>query len=80
MKIEPCLHGGHDLKTFNNAGPSITEDHYMINPLTRIDLPSIESLIAEIWGHAEIWGQVLISRFQICTDLGSGLDITSLTA
>ncbi|MDP2751755.1 MAG: AAA-like domain-containing protein [Rhodocyclaceae bacterium] len=35
------------MKTFNNAGPSIAEDHYMIEPLARIDLPSIESMIAE---------------------------------
>ncbi|MDP2752177.1 MAG: AAA-like domain-containing protein [Rhodocyclaceae bacterium] len=35
------------MKTFNNAGPSVQEMHYMINPLDRIDLSTIESLIAE---------------------------------
>ena len=33
------------MKKFNTAGPSIANDHYMIDPLTRFDLPEIESLI-----------------------------------
>ncbi len=33
------------MKKFNTAGPSIADDHYMIDPLTRFDLPEIESLI-----------------------------------
>jgi hypothetical protein len=33
------------MKKFNTAGPSIAGDHYMIDPLTRFDLPEIESLI-----------------------------------
>lgn len=35
------------MKKFNNAGPSVPGDHFMIDPLNRIDLESIESLIAE---------------------------------
>ena len=35
------------MKKFNNAGPSVPGDHYMIDPLTRIDVASIESLIAD---------------------------------
>ena len=35
------------MKKFNAAGPSIPGDHYMIDPLTRIDLQEIESLIAD---------------------------------
>ena len=30
---------------FNTAGPCFPEDHYMIDPLTRIDLPDVEALI-----------------------------------
>ena len=33
------------MKKFNTAGPSIAADHYMIDPLTRFDLPEVESLI-----------------------------------
>ena len=33
------------MKKFNTAGPSISGDHYMIDPLSRFDLPEIESLI-----------------------------------
>jgi hypothetical protein len=33
------------MKKFNTAGPSIADDHYMIDPLARIDLPEIESLM-----------------------------------
>ena len=33
------------MKYFNAAGPSVTEQHYMIDPLSRIDLPEIEMLI-----------------------------------
>ena len=32
---------------FNNAGPSIPGDHYMIDPLQRIDLETIEAFIAQ---------------------------------
>ncbi|MEL6722809.1 MAG: AAA family ATPase [Pseudomonadota bacterium] len=32
---------------FNNAGPSVPELNYMIDPLMRIDLPHIERLIAQ---------------------------------
>ena len=32
---------------FNNAGPSVPELNYMIDPLTRINLPHIERLIAQ---------------------------------
>jgi len=32
---------------FNNAGPSVPGDHYMIDPLQRIDLEMLESLIAQ---------------------------------
>ena len=32
---------------FNNAGPCIPEDHYMIDPLRRIDHERVEDLIAE---------------------------------
>jgi len=32
---------------FNNAGPCVAEDHYIIDPLKRIDLPHIERLIAQ---------------------------------
>lgn len=34
-------------KKFNTAGPSIPEDHYMVDPLARIDLAEIEALIAQ---------------------------------
>jgi hypothetical protein len=34
-------------RTFNTAGPSIPGEHYMIDPLQRIDLPEIENLIAQ---------------------------------
>ncbi|WP_459830492.1 AAA family ATPase, partial [Hydrogenophilus islandicus] len=34
-------------KLFNTAGPSKPELHYMVDPLTRIDLPEIEALIAQ---------------------------------
>ncbi|MCX7693967.1 MAG: ATP-binding protein, partial [Tepidimonas taiwanensis] len=33
------------MKTFNTAGPSIPGDHYMLDPLARIDLAEIEALI-----------------------------------
>ncbi|MDM7462219.1 MAG: AAA-like domain-containing protein, partial [Tepidimonas taiwanensis] len=33
------------MKTFNTAGPSIPGDHYMLDPLARIDLTEIEALI-----------------------------------
>lgn len=32
-------------KFFNTAGPSVAADHYLIDPLVRIDLPEIETLI-----------------------------------
>ena len=32
---------------FNNAGPSAPGDHYMIDPLNRIQLEHIEQLLAE---------------------------------
>ena len=32
---------------FNNAGPSKTDKHYLIDPLQRIDLANIEHLIAQ---------------------------------
>ncbi|WP_185970564.1 AAA family ATPase, partial [Tepidimonas sediminis] len=32
-------------KQFNTAGPSIPGDHYLLDPLTRVDLAEIESLI-----------------------------------
>ena len=35
------------MRTFNNAGPSVVGDHYMIDPLMRIDVESIEHLIAD---------------------------------
>ncbi|MBI4754572.1 MAG: AAA-like domain-containing protein [Betaproteobacteria bacterium] len=35
------------MKIFNNAGPSVPGQHYMIDPLVRIDLPEIETLIAQ---------------------------------
>ena len=34
-------------KFFNNAGPSVAKDHYIIDPLQRIDLDNIEHLIAQ---------------------------------
>ena len=34
-------------KFFNNAGPSVAEDHYIIDPLQRIDVDNIEHLIAQ---------------------------------
>ncbi|MEN9374393.1 MAG: hypothetical protein RIR79_1945, partial [Pseudomonadota bacterium] len=34
-------------KKFNNAGPSVAGDHFMIDPLQRIDVQSIESLIED---------------------------------
>jgi len=33
------------MKKFNTAGPSVPGDHYMIDPLVRIDAPEIEALI-----------------------------------
>jgi len=33
------------MKKFNTAGPSIVGNHYMIDPLTRINLPEVEPLI-----------------------------------
>ena len=33
------------MKKFNNAGPSVAGKHHMINPLTRIDVTSIQKLI-----------------------------------
>ena len=36
-----------DERMFNSAGPSVPVDHYMIDPLQRIDLPEIEALIAQ---------------------------------
>ena len=35
------------MKKFNTAGPSMAEDHFMIDPLVRIDIEDIESLIAD---------------------------------
>ena len=35
------------MKKFNNAGPSVAGDHFMIDPLDRIDVDSIESLVEE---------------------------------
>ena len=35
-------------KHFNTAGPSIEDDHYMINPLARIDLAEVEDLIEQV--------------------------------
>jgi hypothetical protein len=35
------------MRKFNNAGPSVAGDHYMIDPLTRIDIDHISSLIAD---------------------------------
>ncbi|MEK6749724.1 MAG: ATP-binding protein [Pseudomonadota bacterium] len=32
-------------RKFNTAGPSVLEDHYMIDPLARLDLPEVEHLI-----------------------------------
>ncbi len=32
---------------FNNAGPSVAADHYVIDPLHRLDLAQIEGLIAQ---------------------------------
>ncbi|MEN9374725.1 MAG: hypothetical protein RIR79_2277, partial [Pseudomonadota bacterium] len=34
-------------KFFNNAGPSVAGDHFLIDPLNRIDVESIQSLINE---------------------------------
>ena len=34
-------------RMFNVAGPSVSGDHYLIDPLRRIDLPEIEALIAQ---------------------------------
>ena len=33
------------MKHFNNAGPSVPGMHFMIDPLQRIDVESIDSLI-----------------------------------
>jgi hypothetical protein len=33
-------------RSFNVAGPSVPGEHYMIDPLVRLDLPEIENLIA----------------------------------
>lgn len=33
------------IKTFNTAGPSVPGDHYMLDPLARIDLAESEALI-----------------------------------
>ena len=35
------------MKHFNNAGPSVASMHYMIDPLVRIDVESIESLVEQ---------------------------------
>ena len=35
------------MKYFNNAGPSVPGQHYMIDPLTRIDIDSIAGLIRQ---------------------------------
>jgi AAA-like domain len=35
------------MKHFNNAGPSVDSMHYMIDPLVRIDVDSIESLVEQ---------------------------------
>ena len=35
------------MRFFNNAGPVKCTDHYCLNPLQRIDLPEIETLIAQ---------------------------------
>jgi hypothetical protein len=35
------------MKKFNTAGPSVAEDHFMIDPLVRIDIEDIESLMAD---------------------------------
>jgi hypothetical protein len=35
------------MKYFNNAGPSVIGQHYMIDPLMRIDVESIETLIGQ---------------------------------
>ncbi len=34
------------MKMFNTAGPCIAEDHYLIDPLVRLDLPEVEAMIA----------------------------------
>ena len=34
-------------KFFNNAGPSVADDHYIIDPLKRIDVDNIEFLLAQ---------------------------------
>jgi hypothetical protein len=39
--------GGFMERFFNNAGPSVPGDHYILDPLQRIDIGSIESLIAQ---------------------------------
>lgn len=36
-----------DEKFFNNAGPSVASQHYMIDPLVRIDIDEIEALIRQ---------------------------------
>lgn len=33
------------MKMFNTAGPCIAEDHYLIDPLARIELPEVEAMI-----------------------------------
>jgi hypothetical protein len=35
------------MKKFNNAGPSVPGQHFMIDPLVRIDVDNIASLIDE---------------------------------
>ncbi|MEW5886851.1 MAG: AAA family ATPase, partial [Pseudomonadota bacterium] len=34
------------MKNFNTAGPSVVGDHYLIDPLARVDLADVEALIA----------------------------------
>ena len=35
------------MKMFNNAGPSVPGQHYMIDPLKRLDLEDVEALIEQ---------------------------------
>ncbi|MFM2329271.1 MAG: hypothetical protein RLZZ494_1374, partial [Pseudomonadota bacterium] len=35
------------MKKFNNAGPSVATMHFMIDPLVRIDVENIESLVED---------------------------------
>ncbi|MFW9610241.1 MAG: hypothetical protein ACMV0H_08605, partial [Aquaspirillum sp.] len=34
-------------KFFNNAGPSVADQHYMLDPLKRIDIDEIEAMIRQ---------------------------------